>query len=192
VFPNKENCVRSLSVRLFLLIGALSLGVGAFPQPNAASASSMRVAQMEQIDQFRIQTWRWQSLMHKPKTPTSYRERRSDDEKSLERLRDLWRARARTAEYQAEHPPHRGAWLCIHRYERNPTQGWSTRTGNGYYGGLQMDINFQRAYGPELLRRKGTADRWTAVEQMWVAERAHRSGRGFYPWPNTARYCGLI
>jgi Transglycosylase-like domain len=192
VFPNKENCVRSLSVRLFLLIGALSLGVGAFPQPNAASASSMRVAQMEQIDQFRIQTWRWQSLMHKPKTPTSYRERRSDDEKSLERLRDLWRARARTAEYQAEHPPHRGAWLCIHRYERNPTQGWSTRTGNGYYGGLQMDINFQRAYGPELLRRKGTADRWSAVEQMWVAERAHRSGRGFYPWPNTARYCGLI
>jgi Transglycosylase-like domain len=192
VFPNKENCVRSLSVRLFLLIGALSLGVGAFPQPNAASASSMRVAQMEQIDQFRIQTWRWQSLMHRPKTPTSYRERRSDDEKSLERLRDLWRARARTAEYQAEHPPHRGAWLCIHRYERNPTQGWSTRTGNGYYGGLQMDINFQRAYGPELLRRKGTADRWTAVEQMWVAERAHRSGRGFYPWPNTARYCGLI
>jgi hypothetical protein len=192
VFPNKENCVRSLSVRLFLLIGALSLGVGAFPQPNAASASSMRVAQMEQIDQFRIQTWRWQSLMHKPKTPTSYRERRSDDEKSLERLRDLWRGRAHTAEYQAEHPPHRGAWLCIHRYERNPTQGWSTRTGNGYYGGLQMDINFQRAYGPELLRRKGTADRWTAVEQMWVAERAHRSGRGFYPWPNTARYCGLI
>ncbi len=45
---------------------------------------------------------------------------------------------------------------------------------------------------PELLRRKGTADRWTPVEQMWVAERAHRSGRGFYPWPNTARYCGLI
>jgi hypothetical protein len=192
VFPSKENCVRSLSVRLFMLIGALSLGVGAFPQPNAASASSTRVAQLEQIDQFRIQTWRWQSLMHKPKTPTSYRERRSDDEKSLERLRDLWRVRARTAEYHAEHPPHRGAWLCIHRYERNPTQGWSTRTGNGYYGGLQMDINFQRAYGPELLRRKGTADRWTAVEQMWVAERAHRSGRGFYPWPNTARYCGLI
>jgi hypothetical protein len=191
VFPNKENCVRSLSVRLFVLIAALSLGAGAFPQPNAASASSTRVAQLEQIDQFRIQTWRWQSLMHKPKTPASYRERRSD-ERSLQRLRNLWRARARTAEYQAEHPPHRGAWLCIHRYERNPTQGWSTRTGNGYYGGLQMDINFQRAYGPELLRRKGTADRWTAVEQMWVAERAHRSGRGFYPWPNTARYCGLI
>ena len=55
-----------------------------------------------------------------------------------------------------------------------------------------MDIYFQRTYGPELLRRKGTANKWTAVEQMWVAERAYRSGRGFYPWPNTARYCGLI
>jgi len=30
------------------------------------------------------------------------------------------------------------------------------------------------------------------LEQMWVAERAYRNGRGFYPWPNTARYCGLI
>ena len=85
-----------------------------------------------------------------------------------------------------------GEWLCIHRYERHPGQGWATRTGNGYYGGLQMDISFQRAYGGELLRRKGTANRWTAAEQMWVAERAYRSGRGFYPWPNTARYCGLI
>ena len=184
--------MRTLSVRLFVLLAALSVGAGAFPQPNAASASSMRVAQLEQIDEFRVETWRWQSLMHKQRTPTSYRERRVDDERYLERIRDLWRARARTAAHQAAHPPHRGAWLCIHRYERSPAQGWSTRTGNGYYGGLQMDISFQRKYGPELLRRKGTADRWTAVEQMWVAERAHRSGRGFYPWPNTARYCGLI
>jgi hypothetical protein len=192
VFPSKENCVRSLYVRLFVLIGALSLGAGAFPQPNAATASSTRVAQLEEIQEFRSETWHWQSLMHKPRTPATYRERRSDDPDYLEWIRNLWRARARTAEHQAEHPPHRGAWLCIHRYERNPTQGWRTRTGNGYYGGLQMDIRFQREYGPELLRRKGTADRWTAVEQMWVAERAHRSGRGFYPWPNTARYCGLI
>ena len=55
-----------------------------------------------------------------------------------------------------------------------------------------MDLAFQRAYGGRLLRAKGTADRWSPLEQMWVAERAYRSGRGFYPWPNTARYCGLI
>jgi hypothetical protein len=54
-----------------------------------------------------------------------------------------------------------------------------------------MDLGFQQAYGSYLLRTKGTADRWSPLEQMWVAERAHAT-RGFYPWPNTARMCGLI
>ena len=108
-------------------------------------------------------------------------------------VRDLWRGRAAKARARSRSTRRTGAeWLCIHRYERHPGQGWATRTGNGYYGGLQMDISFQRTYGGELLRRKGTANRWTPTEQMWVAERAYRSGRGFYPWPNTARNCGLI
>jgi hypothetical protein len=55
-----------------------------------------------------------------------------------------------------------------------------------------MDVTFQGQYAPGLLGRKGTADHWTRFEQIWVAVRAYRSGRGFYPWPNTARYCGLI
>ena len=55
-----------------------------------------------------------------------------------------------------------------------------------------MDIGFQASYGGPLLAAKGTAENWTPLEQMWVAERAYRSGRGFYPWPNTARACGLI
>ena len=38
---------------------------------------------------------------------------------------------------------------------------------------------------------EGTANNWTPMEQMWVAERAYSSGRGFGPWPNTARMCGL-
>ena len=63
---------------------------------------------------------------------------------------------------------------------------------DSYYGGLQMNMEFQRTYGAELLARKGTADRWTPLEQIWVAERAYRSGLGFQPWPNTARMCGLL
>jgi hypothetical protein len=55
-----------------------------------------------------------------------------------------------------------------------------------------MDRGFMSAYAPSELLRRGWADRWTALEQMWVAERAHRSGRGYWPWPNTARFCGLI
>jgi hypothetical protein len=103
----------------------------------------------------------------------------------------LWRGRARTVEQRATHPPHLREWLCIYRYEHHPAQGWRTNTGNGYYGGLQMDIGFQRRYGGSLLRSKGTANRWTPLEQIWVAERARRT-RGFWPWPNTARACGLI
>ena len=70
--------------------------------------------------------------------------------------------------------------------------GWGTQTGNGFYGGLQMSWRFMETYGGRLLRRKGPAHRWTALEQMWVGERALRAGRGFYPWPNSARNCGLI
>jgi hypothetical protein len=55
-----------------------------------------------------------------------------------------------------------------------------------------MDWGFMARYGQELLRRKGTANLWTPLEQMWVAERAFRSGRGYFPWPNSARNCGLI
>lgn len=54
-----------------------------------------------------------------------------------------------------------------------------------------MDYGFMATYGGKLLRSKGTADHWTPLEQMWVAEEAYKS-RGFYPWPNTARMCGLI
>jgi Transglycosylase-like domain len=80
------------------------------------------------------------------------------------------------------------AFSCIHRYEGT----WSANTGNGYYGGLQMDLAFQHRYGSPYLRRWGTADRWPAWAQLQAAARAYRSGRGFYPWPNTARFCGLL
>ena len=96
-------------------------------------------------------------------------------------------ARCDTSSWLAAHPPHKRGWLCIHHYEG----GWSD-SGDPYWGGLQMDRGFMRTYAPRFLLRKGLADRWTALEQMWVAERAHRSGRGYWPWPNTARFCGLL
>lgn len=81
------------------------------------------------------------------------------------------------------------AWICIH----NGEGAWNANTGNGYYGGLQMDAGFQSTYGSDMIRKYGGyAHLWSPSDQMLVAERAHRSGRGFYPWPNTARECGLI
>jgi hypothetical protein len=98
-----------------------------------------------------------------------------------------WHAKATRAHRLFKRPPHRTQWLCIHRHEgawRDPDAP--------YFGGLQMDLTFQRTYGRRLLRREGTADRWSPLEQMWVAEGALRAGRGFYPWPVSARNCGLI
>jgi hypothetical protein len=80
------------------------------------------------------------------------------------------------------------SFMCIHHYEG----AWNANTGNGYYGGLQMDLTFQGNYGADFLRRWGTADSWPVWAQLQAAVRAYQSGRGFYPWPNTARACGLI
>jgi hypothetical protein len=80
------------------------------------------------------------------------------------------------------------AFQCIHRFEGS----WSSNTGNGYYGGLQMDLAFQGLYGAEYESRWGTADNWPVWAQLRAAARAYQSGRGFAPWPNTARFCGLL
>ena len=80
------------------------------------------------------------------------------------------------------------AFSCIHHYEG----AWNANTGNGYYGGLQMDREFQSLYGSDFISQWGTADNWPVWAQLKAAIRAYNSGRGFYPWPNTARVCGLI
>ncbi|MGD9573255.1 MAG: transglycosylase family protein [Thermoleophilia bacterium] len=85
--------------------------------------------------------------------------------------------------------PHYDELMCIAEHESHGT--WDINTGNGYYGGLQMDRTFQQTYSPGLYARKGTADNWTQEEQMRTAEKAI-VGRGFSPWPNTARMCGLL
>jgi hypothetical protein len=132
-------------------------------------------------------TWHWEQLMGVPRTPTEGRVLMEMSVPDVKSAVALWRRRAAAAHRKAARPPHLSAWLCIHRFEG----GWAANTGNGYYGGLQMNLGFQRTYAPWLVRRKGTADRWTPLEQIWTAEKAARS-RGFWPWPNTARSCGLI
>ena len=145
-----------------------------------------------QIVTYRNETWRWERLMRVPRTRAFRAAERSNEREVRMLILDAWKEQAAKRRRQAARPPRLRQWLCIHRYERHPRQGWATATGNGFFGGLQMDIAFQRTYAPELLRSKGTANKWTALEQIWVAERAYRTGRGFHPWPNTARYCGLL
>ena len=106
----------------------------------------------------------------------------------------LWQRRSASAALVvSEHEPAiparlHDSFLCIHRFEGS----WNANTGNGYYGGLQFDRTFQIQYGPEFVERFGTADNWPVWAQLQAAVRAYQSGRGFTPWPNTARVCGLL
>lgn len=109
----------------------------------------------------------------------------SPDAAHLRELAKLWHRREHRVWHRATHPPLLRDWNCIHHYE-----GSWTDHGSPYWGGLQMDYSFQSTYGSWLLRHKGTADHWTSYEQIWVAVRAWRV-RGFAPWPNTARDCGV-
>ena len=98
--------------------------------------------------------------------------------------------RVRTGERPlSDRVAHYEAFTCIAGHESGGR--WDISTGNGYYGGLQMDRRFQQTYAPALYRAKGTADNWTREEQMRAAARAVVA-RGFAPWPTTARMCGLL
>jgi hypothetical protein len=141
---------------------------------------------LRRIARYRNATWHWQELVGTERTPASGTERETESREYRLWVLRLWKQRAANARIRAQSPPHEQQWLCIHRYEG----AWDD-PGSPYYGGLQMDIGFQQTYGGHLLQTKGTADHWTPLEQMWVAERAHVT-RGFTPWPNTARYCGLL
>jgi hypothetical protein len=178
---------------LFLLMSAIVLSAGAAKAASlsaekslARTASHRKVRHHRQlvsprvIRRFRAETWRWQALTGRTRTGGAIRPHTRP-------VLRFWIRAAGRAYTTAIHPPHKRAWLCIHRYEGS----WRD-SGDPYWGGLQMDRGFMAHYAPRYLLRRGFADRWSPLEQMWVAERAYSGGRGFYPWPNTARICGLI
>jgi hypothetical protein len=178
--------MRSLRPYLLALFVAPTIALAVTHGGTAASARSaaqVDAGLVRAIHHYRVSSRRLQVVMGKRIVklgPVRHA--------SLRRSATVWRQRAvRVRRNFTAGPRHRSAWMCIHRYEGS----WRD-DGGPYYGGLQMDLGFQQHYGRMLLRWKGTADHWTPLEQMWIAERAYRAGRGFYPWPNTARSCGLI
>jgi hypothetical protein len=150
------------------------------PVSGQPSAKPRRHVNPALVRRLRSTAWRWQTVI-------GVRHAHSAAPLHTARALHYWRRQVRRVSRLAANPPHKRGWLCIHHFEG----GWSD-SGDPYWGGLQMDRGFMRTYAPRFLLRKGLANRWTPLEQMWVAERAHRSGRGYGPWPNTARYCGLL
>jgi len=202
-----------LLVAVVGLAGALSVAAVLAPQQAEANRSGVKqasvvkratvirhaskarrimvVAQLQEtlsgIHAARDRAWRWQDVMSAPRSRYVASAEHSPSLAYRRMVLGLWTTRAKVVKRAAQNPPRLKDWLCIHHYEG----AWNDPNAP-YYGGLQMDRSFMQAYGPTLLRQKGTADHWTPLEQIWVAERAFESGRGFYPWPNTARWCGLI
>lgn len=72
-------------------------------------------------------------------------------------------------------------WKCIHDHEGS----WTANTGNGYYGGFQMDISFQKEFGLWAYRKWGTANNWPPSVQYQVA-----TGAPLSRWPTYYKYCG--
>ena len=181
-----------------LLVVLAACAIALVPQATARQQAPNRVRAVKRvppdtgaallpiITAHRDETWRWQRVMQRPRTPFTNTARKVENLAYRRWVLGLWKHRATVAKIRAFRPPHRSQWLCIHRYEGS----WAD-ADDPYFGGLQMDVEFQRTYGIELYRAKGTADHWTALEQMWVAERAYQT-RGFWPWPTTARSCGLL
>jgi hypothetical protein len=112
-----------------------------------------------------------------------------------------WRRKDRRTRTLASVPrsvrvPRWHEWQCIAHFESmsiwsmSPTS--EPASGGSYWGGLQMDVEFQHTYGEDMIRlhHGGLANTWTAAEQITVANRAWQT-RGYQPWPNTSRMCGL-
>lgn len=176
---------------------AVAVVISSFALAGLSTAEDARTARtnvdrgagavVKGIKRYQRATWRWQRLMGVPRTPNRKRYLKVRDRRYRAFVFHQWRRRAFRARRQAHNPPHERAWRCLQRFE-----GPWKDAHDPYWGGLQMDRTFMRQYAPRHLLRRGWANTWTPVEQMWVAERAIRAGRGFYPWPNTGRMCGLI
>lgn len=153
-----------------------------------ARAEALRARKLHhKVKLYRAATWKWQDVMQKPRIGANQRLAEMASWR-LSLLSKRWKNRYTRAHKQAHNPPNKWAWFCIHSHEAP----WNSSTNPKYDGGLQMDDDFQWTYGAKLRRIKGPAYNWTMWEQIWTAVRAYNSGRGFTPWPNTARACGVL
>ena len=161
--------------------------------PHAAAAQTASSARADSTDYWnqkarraQAATVRWLTVVRgRPPQQASHHESANSSPEAAHELWLTWHQRAVAAWQLAKNPPRLDAWNCIHSYEGS----WSDPDAP-YWGGLQMDMSFQSAYGTWLLNHKGTANHWTPLQQIWAGVRAWRV-RGFAPWSNTAHACGV-
>jgi hypothetical protein len=80
----------------------------------------------------------------------------------------------------------RSVWDAVARCESGGR--WNIATGNGYYGGVQMDMTFWRRHGGMAYASR--PDYATREQQIAVAERG-LAVQGWGAWPACSRRIGL-
>jgi hypothetical protein len=84
--------------------------------------------------------------------------------------------------------PEYTVWDRLQSQCESPGGGWHTNTGNGYYGGVQMDMVFWRNYGG--LQFASRPDLASREQQIVVAERG-LAVQGWGAWPVCSIRLGL-
>ena len=184
--------MKTLAYTVAALAASLTFVPHALARHDESVRHEMKKSLRAGIADQRQRTWYWQDKSGIARWPTRHLERHASLP-YLHHIAKLWKQRYHEARHAFKRAvvvasSDMSAWLCIHSHEG----AWNAATGNGFYGGLQMDMGFQQAYGSEFLARYGTANNWPPSVQIQVARRARDSGRGYGPWPNTARSCGLL
>ena len=128
----------------------------------------------------------WQAVAQQQEAELKRLRRRERRARRLAHRRSRIIRRLTIAMRSSVEGPARVGLRCIHPHEASWTDDRAP-----YWGGLQMDLDFQRTYGGPLLRALGTANHWPPAAQLAVGEIAYYAGRGYGPWPNTRKACGL-
>lgn len=61
---------------------------------------------------------------------------------------------------------------------------WNCQTGNTFYGGIQMNKEFEAGYNPIAKRLWGHSSNWPIAVQKYTADKAYIH-RGLTPWPSS-------
>jgi len=99
----------------------------------AAKPKPRRHVNAALVRRLRGTVWRWQAVIG---TRRAYLAAPLHSPRALR----YWRRQARAITRLVAHPPHKGGWLWIHRFEGS----WAD-SGDPYWGGLPMDRSFIRA-----------------------------------------------
>jgi hypothetical protein len=107
-------------------------------------------------------------------------------------VRDARRAETARAECWRSHLwAESSAGRCVAVGESGGNLRARSQPAGTYAGKWQMNRAFEVAYAPGFAQQLGRADRWPEWLQDLAAWRGWQA-RGWWPWPTTARRCGLL